>query len=363
MRNFFRNVHFYLAAIFGLFITIICLTGAVLIFENEITNAIIKDKLYVQKDDANILSIEQLMAKASAVIPDDVKITGITIFSDPNKAYQIQISKPKKAYIIINQYTGEIISKQQQLPFFNFILKLHRWLLQPPSVDGTSIGRLIVGVSVIAFIFIIFTGLFIWIPKSRKALKNRLSIETHKGFRRFIYDIHVANGFYCIIILLSLAFTGLTWSFPWYKNAFYSLFGANSVEKSILPESKEKSEDLSIVKKYESWQSVLNDLKNKTDNYSQISLSDNVAKISRNRVGNQRATDNYYFNSSGKITSVQLYKDSSKNDKVKGWVYSVHVGAWGGIITKIINFIVSLIGTILPITGIYIWYKKGIRNV
>lgn len=95
MRNFFRNVHFYLAAIFGLFITIICLTGAVLIFENEITNAIIKDKLYVQKDDANILSIEQLMAKASAVIPNDVKITGITIFSDPNKAYQIQISKPR----------------------------------------------------------------------------------------------------------------------------------------------------------------------------------------------------------------------------------------------------------------------------
>ena len=32
-------------------------------------------------------------------------------------------------------------------------------------------------------------------------------------------------GFYCTLLLLLMALTGLTWSFGWYREAAYSLFG------------------------------------------------------------------------------------------------------------------------------------------
>lgn len=36
----------------------------------------------------------------------------------------------------------------------------------------------------------------------------------------------------------------------------------------------------------------------------------------------------------------------------------VHVGSWGGIITRIINFLAALLGATLPITGYYLWIKR-----
>ena len=41
-----------------------------------------------------------------------------------------------------------------------------------------------------------------------------------------MYDSHVALGFYATIFLLIMALTGPTWSFGWYREAAYSLLGA-----------------------------------------------------------------------------------------------------------------------------------------
>jgi uncharacterized iron-regulated membrane protein len=35
----------------------------------------------------------------------------------------------------------------------------------------------------------------------------------------------VAGGMYVLVFLLAMALTGLTWSFQWYRNLFYTAFG------------------------------------------------------------------------------------------------------------------------------------------
>jgi len=51
-----------------------------------------------------------------------------------------------------------------------------------------------------------------------------------------------------------------------------------------------------------------------------------------------------------------------KDEQLADWLrrnnFSLHVGAIGGITTKIIFFLVSLICATLPITGFYIWWGK-----
>ena len=76
-----------------------------------------------------------------------------------------------------------------------------------------------------AMVVVLVSGLVIWIPRSRKALKSRLSVSCTKGWKRFLYDSHVSIGFYCTILLLLMAFTGLTWSFGWYREVAYALTG------------------------------------------------------------------------------------------------------------------------------------------
>ncbi|MGG6549019.1 UNVERIFIED_CONTAM: PepSY domain-containing protein, partial [Prevotella sp. 15_C9] len=48
--------------------------------------------------------------------------------------------------------------------------------------------------------------------------------------------------------------------------------------------------------------------------------------------------------------------------KIRGWIYSVHVGSWGGMLTRILTFVAALIGASLPLTGYYLWIRKKIKR-
>ena len=170
------------------------------------------------------------------------------------------------------------------------------------------------------------------------------------------YDLHVSGGFYAALLLLILALTGLTWSFGWYRNAFYSVFGisANPPQAHHAPASSN----------YTQWAEVLSALKSHYPDFNSITIQDGSATVSTARYGNTRGSDRYSFDpATGEITEVQLYKDLPKSGKIRGWIYSVHVGSWGGMTTRILTCLVSLLGTIFAITGYYFWIKKQFRKL
>lgn len=112
------------------------------------------------------------------------------------------------------------------------MMRLHRWLLDEYKRDGSfAWGKTIVGYSTLVLVIIIISGLVIWYPRNKKVLKNRLKIKTKAGWFRFLYDLHVSGGFYAALLLLVLALTGLTWSFGWYRDAFYTVFGISTTSK------------------------------------------------------------------------------------------------------------------------------------
>ena len=44
-----------------------------------------------------------------------------------------------------------------------------------------------------------------------------------------------------------------------------------------------------------------------------------------------------------------------------GWIYSIHVGSWGGYLTRILAFLAALLGASLPLTGYYLWIKRKLK--
>lgn len=250
-----------------------------------------------------------------------------------------------------------------------------------PGNEGVFWGKMIVGVSTLLFVFVLISGIVVWWPRTRKALKNSLKISATKGWRRFWYDLHVAGGMYALVFLLVMALTGLTWSFPWYRTAFYTVFGVemkqNAPHGQVATLEKKDGAERPERKKggrrekgslYANWQKVYDQLSHQNPEYKQISISAGAgsgatASVSFNRFGNQRASDRYSFNPrSGEITETSLYQHQDKSGKIRGWIYSVHVGNWGGMLTRILSFIAALIGTALPLTGYYLWIKKLVNK-
>lgn len=392
MNKFFKKLHLWVSVPFGIVITITCFTGALLVFESDIVALYNRNLTTVEPVGAPI-SVDEVIAKVESGLDDGVEVTGVVVSQDPAEAYKVNISKPNRTAVYVDQYTGEVKGKSGRLPFFNTVRRLHRWLMDTrPDDGGIYWGKMIVGASTLAFVAILITGVVIWWPRNCKMLKNRLKIVAGKGWNRFWHDLHVAGGFYVTLLLLAMALTGLTWSFSWYRDAFYSVFDQETAE--VYPAEKADMTAVAIPlrtdtlgtatsdavtsatvqtdattaatwlnaeerSEYCGWQKVLEEVKAKSADYRTITITDGTVSVALGGLGNQRANDKYSFDTvTGEITSVSHYADASPRSKASGWVRTLHVGTWGGMFSKILYFLAALLGATLPVTGYYFWIKR-----
>lgn len=374
MKKTFRKIHLWLAVPFGLIITIICFTGALLVFEDQVTQLTNRHLYYVESPGSQPLPVGTLVEKVESQLTKGATITGVTIYPQPDRSYQVNLSAPKGAAVYIDPYTGEVLGQSQRTPFFRTVFLLHRWLLDSQPADGGIFwGKRITGISTLVFVVILLSGVVIWWPRSRKGLKQGVTIALRKGKARFWHDLHAAGGIYVLLLVLVMALTGLTWSFDWYKNAFYTLFGVETTAPAKGPAHKEKSpqgpqpgtttEATAPVTPFACWQQVYDQVAAENPDRLKIEITDGTASVSNNRYGNIRGTDRYTFDpQSGQITGASLYKDTGNSGKIRGWIYSVHTGAWGGNLTRIIWFLAALLGATLPLTGYYLWIKRLYRK-
>lgn len=379
MKKIFLKFHLWLAVPFGIIITIICFTGSMLVFEPEIVNVLRHDQIYVDNPRHTALSIDEIVRKVEQTLPSDVKVTGVTMYSDPKLSCKVNLSKPRRAAMYVDQYTGQLKGLYERPAFFDFMQRLHRWLLDSRDDSGGVFwGRTIVGISTIMFVLVLLSGVVIWWPRTARILRNSLKITTSKSRHLLWRSLHVAGGMYVLLLLLAMALTGLTWSFTWYSKGFNALFGVNEVQKSgaevyaeqqakDAAKAKEKTDKAgnkagkgaTATDIYAEWQTVYDTLRARNVKFDNITVSDGTADVAFGGLGNQRAADKYTFNrADGRITSVSLYADSDKSSKIRGWIMSVHMGNWGGLLTRILWFIAALFGATLPITGYYLWIRR-----
>lgn len=385
MIRFFRKIHLWLSVPFGIIITLICFSGAMLIFEPEITRAIKSDVYFVGEVKDTTIPVGELMESVKATLPDSVSITGVTIFSDRERTYQVNLSKPRRASLFIDQYSGKITGKYERLGFFSTMFKLHRWLLDSanPHGDGVKVGKLLVGISTLVFVIALITGIIIWLPRVRKAgLRRGLSISFAGGWAGFWKGLHVAGGMYAVLFVLAMALTGLTWSFDWYRTAFYAVCGVEHTPRNFNQAGQQGTDkegerheghrrghghgegrkgrggEGRHHSEFGRWQQVYDELAVKNPDAPQITVGPETATVTIGNTGNGRASDRYQFNRrSGDVTLVTPYSDTVGADKLRGWIYSIHTGSLGGIFTRILWLLGALLGASLPLTGYYIWIK------
>ena len=373
VRKLFRKLHLWLSLPFGLIIMTTCLTGALLVFEKEITELVRHDSYTIPVRKTQSLSLQSLLERVARETPDSVQITSVTIPSDFRRAYTVGLSKPRRAGVLVDPYTGKIVGQSGRLPFFTTVRELHRWLLDSmkPEAEGIFWGRIIVGTSTLLFVCILLTGLFLWWPKKLKGIGKRLKISLGHGRRRLFTDLHTVGGVYVFVLLLAMAMTGLTWSFEWYRTGFYKVFGAEMAEagKGDKGPNKDKGKDApreegaeqaKLPASYIYWEEVVSYVIEVSEaDYTEITVKDGEVEVPLAGLGNIRATDSFRFNKkTGQMTDYKAYREAKRDKKLRGWIYSIHTGAWGGLFTRICYVLAALFGASLPLTGYYIFYQR-----
>lgn len=80
-----------------------------MVSEREITELIRYDMYHVKEVKTKTLPISVLINKIIPELQDRVSVTGVTISNKPLRPYKVKIPAPRKAGIMIEQYSGEVL--------------------------------------------------------------------------------------------------------------------------------------------------------------------------------------------------------------------------------------------------------------
>jgi uncharacterized iron-regulated membrane protein len=361
VRKLFNDIHLWMGIGSGLILFVVCLTGTIYTFSSEIQEMLEPEKYEVSvQSGAELLSAEAIAQQVEQALPE-VKVTALRIPADEARSYEVSVRKEgeqRGTTYLVDPYTAEIkgTTKGAGSEFFMTVFRLHRWLLL-----DTEIGRPIVGVATLIFVFIILTGLVIWFPQRLKSWKQGLRIKFSGSWKRTNHDLHNALGFYSSILLLIMALTGLQWSFEWYRTGLYNVLGVErnrpADEFDIRPND---SESTLVVADF----LRIADEQLPYEGDYRISLPDEPQKpvaITKYQTGffapsagDALKLDPY----TGEVLSLEVFSEKPWNEQVARSIKALHMGTFYGTFSKIIYFIACLIATSLPVTGTIIWINK-----
>ena len=272
-RKFLLKLHLWLSLPLGIIIMLICLSGATLVFKNEIRNALGMPKVVAPHGksgrggkDGKTASLQQEKSTAShqcspngcSQCPSKEVCHPSASAKDDASAKSNEAVKEKASVVGKSSTKDAPYGTTTKRDFFSYVTKFHTGLLMG------SVGKLIVTYTTLFFVFILLSGIFIFLPSNGKQLRQRFKVEWGKGAKRRLFDLHVSLGWWTLLWLLLLAVTGLG-------------FGLKLVPKGT--------------------------------------------------------------------EMMQLF-------------HELHIGSWGGMLTKIITFVVSLIGASLPVTGYLLYFRR-----
>jgi len=284
--------------------------------------------------------------------------------------------------VYVDPYTGEIVGEGATPvdEFFGFLMRLHRWLCLP-----TEIGRPIVGVATLIYVVLTLTGLLLWLPRTaaawrRKATwKTALNVRVRRGGWPLVFDLHNALGFYTLLPALILALTGLCWSFGWYRDAVGAVLGeAPFKAKSEKPESLTPPDGSprpatleELIAKHNELDPGAGDVtisipqdestattiqKGRVDGFFALAVKN---KTQWDRLDASVVSVERY----GQTVEVERFADKPFGAKIASSIRALHLGEITGLSSKIFFFVVCLIATSFPATGVALWaHKLRARN-
>lgn len=167
MKKAFHLLHLWLGLPLGIIFSVLCISGATLVFEQEINQLLYPSRYKVAQIGTERLSTTQLVAEIVRQEPESA-VTSIQFNASPKATAEVMLEEGKR--IFVDPYTGKITGEvDRRKGFFATMRHLHRWLLDPDR----KVGKAVVGWSTIGVVLILISGIVIWIPKSRKELKAR----------------------------------------------------------------------------------------------------------------------------------------------------------------------------------------------
>lgn len=403
-RKFFNDIHLWIGLASGLIVFVVCLSGTIYVFNNEIREAATPELYNVRSTaDGQKLAAARLIANVEAA--SGGKVISVKIPAAADRSWQLSVKKSgppegkgagqkdgrnerpaggRPTMYYVNPYNGAVLGnsaeiKSATITCMTYMFSLHRWLIldkieQPifGELENKKLGSYITGTATILFTLGVLTGMVIWFPRKIRAWRQGFNVKWSGNWKRINHDLHNSLGMYSCIFLFLMGITGPQWSFEWYRTGLRRALGIHTAEKGPKPEGKgaEKGSTETVAPAGDGQRPAIEDYQAAAakvfsykgdvvivvpaDPMEPVNVSKFKAGFFAPAAADRLTLDQY----TNTVIKVDLFSDLPFNERVSGSIKALHVGDVYGMFTKIIYFFACLIATSLPVTGTLIWLNK-----
>lgn len=217
--------HLAAGAAAGLVILVMAVTGVALTYEKQLIERADRRAWTAPfSADARHLPPETLLARVAEALPGTAP-TGVTLRSRADAPATVTLEGNKA--LLADPYSGAIVGEPPSglRSFFRTMTVWHRYL----ALEGASraTGKLITGAANLTFLFIVASGLYLWLPKvwSWIQFKNVLWFRLGLSGKARDFNWHNVIGVWSAVPLAIVVAGAVPISFSWAGSLVYRLAG------------------------------------------------------------------------------------------------------------------------------------------
>ncbi|MCC7034716.1 MAG: PepSY domain-containing protein [Acidobacteria bacterium] len=380
----FRSVLFWLhlvsGVLAGVVVLIMSVTGVALTYEKQMLEWADRRAWSAPPSaDTARLSPETLLARVREARPEAVPTT-LTLRADPSAPATLALDGVGP--LLVEPFTGAVIGPPPAglRTFFRTMTNWHRWL----ALEGTSrpVGKAVTGAANLAFLFIVLSGIYLWVPRVWSRLQFRNVLWFRRGLTSKARDFNWHNviGIWSAVPLAIVVAGAVPISYPWASNLVYRLAGEAPPQPSGAPRPgspagagargaarggdtvREPRAPLlleGLDQRFATADRQIAGWRAMTIRLPQAAGQPYVFTIDEGYGGQPQKRGTLTINqASGAVEKWETFADQSAGRRLRSWFRFAHTGEYYGLTGQTIAGIVSAGGVVLVWTGVALAWRR-----
>ena len=349
----------------GLVVLMMSVTGVVLTYERQAQ--VWEDRSYYAAPEADqqMMDADQLIAASRNL--EGFEPTSLMLSSDPTAPAMLRQGRSQTQYL--NPYSGEAYNPHSDSlsAFFAAVRGWHRWFNM--TGDSRSSARIITGAANLMFLFLVLSGIYLWLPKiyARATLRARIWFNASNSTAQARdFNWHHVFGFWAAIPLVVIISTATVFNYSWANGLVYRLAGEEppvrgssaSVEASApAPVSRLPYADLvETAKTYSTeWRTITLAIPAADANSASLTLDEgDGGQPQKRHVLTLDVSD-------GEVVKWAPFTSQTPGAQARRWVRFLHTGEALGLTGQTIAGIASFAAILMVWTGLALALRRFLR--
>ena len=358
LRRALFQLHLWTGVAIGLYLSAIGLTGALLIFEDDLEELFHPSNFHVTGPLLPAAPVSALLQGAQMAFPER-QATAIYAPTAARQTYVVYLRRGDEVlHAFLHPVTGEITGTT--LPSTSFV----RWIqdFHFNLLNGRG-GRSVNGIGGLLLFFLCVSGLVLWWPGVR-SWKAAVRVHPDRGWKRTNWELHTAVGFWTFLFLSMWALTGFYFGYAAQVSAF--LHRVSPLSQVEAPSSRPTG-----APRFEAVDQFVAEARERAPRGHffglQMPLNPRgtyIVFMSRETPAEKRHCDYLYFDQySGSYNKTWRRGVSlSWGDAIVNSVVPLHFGTFGGTPVRILWFLAGISLPLLFGTGAVMWWNRSLSK-